>query len=497
MTALRIEFLAGRFHANPWDRGTNDGEVEWPPSPWRLLRAIVAGWHRARECDPDKPDVFLNLLDRLAEPPVFLLPRAAAGHTRHYMPLGTVKNGQLDRTLVLDSFITLDKGREPVASAYVMWPHVELTAEQRQLLARCCEFITYLGRAESWCAVHIVDTVPSHEGLESVDLASRTMRDGPTVRRLAAGPSLRGEGLLKAVSETTGDMRKARRLMPIGAAWAEYRLPPDFLMVREQYDRLDRTRALFGPTMLRFALERGGHSPKPSIKDTVVFAELLRAAAIKRLSKREGEPATHRLAGKNDIGAGPREGHDHPYFLPFDEGGRGEIDGIDVWFPRGCTHPEYMAVTSIAMLYERAIYHDDFPLTLIGAIERPRSRSWRSATPVVLDRFPKARGTNGRRRIVDSPESQIANMIRRALGRDVCIGLWPPAQGIPRTHGGHLRIDAFRRSRLHKNMPPLLVAAATIDFDEPVEGPIALGRLAHFGLGRFEPVNTAHPIDSG
>jgi len=42
MISLRIEFLAGRFHANPWDRGTNEGEIDWPPAPWRILLAIAA-----------------------------------------------------------------------------------------------------------------------------------------------------------------------------------------------------------------------------------------------------------------------------------------------------------------------------------------------------------------------------------------------------------------------------------------------------------------------
>lgn len=487
MIALRIEFLAGRFHANPWDRGTNDGEVEWPPSPWRLLRAIAAGWYRSGGSDDGDREVFLALLDRLTEPPSFLLPRASAGHTRHYMPLGTVKNGQPERTMILDSFIALEKGREPVANAYAIWQHVELTSEQRGILERCCTFITYLGRAESWCAVSVVHSLPSDDRLQSVDLASRTMRDGPVVRRLAAGPSLRGEGLLSALTETTGEMRKARRLVPCGTAWAEYRLPPDFLMVREQYERAERSQAVLGPALMRFALERGTHSPKPSMRDAVVFGELLRAAAIKQFSQKNGEPAPYRLAGKAEDGA-PRAGHDHPYFLAFDEEGRGEIDGIDVWFPEGCTHAEYRAVTSVQLLCERVIYDDDYPLTFIGPVQPGRSAVWQSATPIVLERFPKVRGTNGSRRIADAPAEQIAEMIRRRVGRAARVELWEAGRGIERAHGGHLRIDAFRRTRIRKTLPPLPVAAATIHFDEPAEGPIVLGRLAHFGLGRFEPL---------
>ena len=483
MIALGIEFLAGRFHANPWDRGTNDGEVEWPPSPWRLLRAITAGWYRAGAPDRDR---FTLLLDRLTEAPIYSLPRAAAGHSRHYMPLGTFKNGKPEMTLVIDSFIALERDREPVATAYAFWPQVELTNEERALLERCCALISYLGRAESWCAVQVADGVPAVNGLHSVDLASRDTTNGPTVRRLAAGPSLRGEGLLQALSETTAEMRRARRLVPRGTAWVEYRLPPDFLMVREQFERQERTQAVFGPMLLRFALERGEHSPRPSIKDAVVFGELMRAAAISRLSDRMGEPATHRLAGKAENGS-RREGHDHPYFLPQDVGGRGEIGGIDVWFPQGCTHAEYVAVSSVPVLRERVVYRDDFPVTFLGVAERPRSRTWASATPIVLERFPKRRGPGGAQ-VIDGAEEQVAEMAGR-LGVPATLEIWDRGRGIERSHGGNLRIDAFRRVRMRKPSPPLPVVAATLHFNEPVEGPIVLGRLAHFGLGRFEPAS--------
>ncbi len=403
------------------------------------------------------------------------------------MPLGGVKNGRSETTLVIDSFIALEKGREPTATAYAIWSHVDLDESERDLLERCCSLIGHLGRAESWCSVGVADAIPDDHGLQAVDLASRATNDGPTVRRLAVGPSLRGDGLLRSLSEPTGEMRKLRRLMPVGAAWVEYLLPADFLMVREQHERRERTHAVFGPTLLRFALDRGVRTPKPSIKDAVVFAELLRAATIKRLSDKHGEPATYRLAGKSAQGS-PNEGHGHPYFLPFDGEGRGEIDGVDVWFPQGCTHWEYMAVTSVPELREHVVYEDNFPLTFIGRIAPPRASRWKSATPVVLDRFPKLRGGGRSQRVVDAPADQITAMAQRVTGHTTSVELWPPGSGIERRHGGHLRIDAFRRTRVRKAMPPLPVSAATLQFDEPVEGPIVLGRLAHFGLGRFEPI---------
>ena len=36
---IKLTFPGGRYHATPWGRHVNEGVPEWPPSPWRLLRA--------------------------------------------------------------------------------------------------------------------------------------------------------------------------------------------------------------------------------------------------------------------------------------------------------------------------------------------------------------------------------------------------------------------------------------------------------------------------
>lgn len=41
-TSISIRFLTGRAHLHPWDTHHSEGRVDWPPSPWRLLRALVA-----------------------------------------------------------------------------------------------------------------------------------------------------------------------------------------------------------------------------------------------------------------------------------------------------------------------------------------------------------------------------------------------------------------------------------------------------------------------
>jgi CRISPR-associated protein Csb2 len=480
MIALRLEFLAGRFHANPWDRGTNEGEVEWPPAPWRLLRALVACWYRIGS--PDR-DVFLRLLDALAPPPSYLLPYATAGHTRHYVPLGGFKNGAPEKTLILDSFIALERGREPVATGYVVWRDANIASEERSLLERICAAIGYLGRAESWCAVSVVDDPGERSELASIDVAAVSpAASGPIVRRLAAN-GVRGSELLRSLSESTADMRKARRLQPIGTQWAEYRLPPGHLQVLAQASQQSREAALMPPSILSFRVERLS-GVLPPITQAVVVAEIMRRAVINRYSLINSKPATLRLAAKAEDGEGAATGHEHPYYLPIDSAGQGVVDRLDVWFPKGCDQEEYRAVASVSELRDRFLLEEPLALTFLGTSEPVESATWTTATPVVLDRFPKVRGPN-RSRVIDAPIDQVRAMLERRYVVPFEVEVWPTSQTVAREGAHGIRLDAFRRRRPNKPILANPIVGATIRFDRPVSGPLALGRLAHFGLGQF------------
>src|SRR3984893_16198064 len=97
---LKLTFPAGRYHATPWGHHVNEGLVEWPPSPWRLLRALIAcgygtqGWG-------EMPPAAERLIESLAEKlPHYRLPSASVAHSRHFMPLGVLDKGREKTTLV-------------------------------------------------------------------------------------------------------------------------------------------------------------------------------------------------------------------------------------------------------------------------------------------------------------------------------------------------------------------------------------------------------------
>src|SRR5438445_4158531 len=101
---IRLRFPGGQYHATSWGRHVNEGVPEWPPSPWRLLRALVAVWRRT--CPNISETQVRRILERLAHPPQFRLPPHNVAHTRHYVPLGKkspVEIGGGGTTLVFDT----------------------------------------------------------------------------------------------------------------------------------------------------------------------------------------------------------------------------------------------------------------------------------------------------------------------------------------------------------------------------------------------------------
>ena len=182
---VAIRFPLGHYHATAWDRSVNEGAVEWPPSPWRLLRALVATWYTRW---PDLPAPVLDgLLDALGGPPAYRTPPVLPGHTRHYLPdLGHRKGETGSTDLTLDPYLWMIP-RD--AELLVRWD-ADLVAEQRQVLGKLLELVPYLGRAESVCEASLweTDSVPDETWWRPVDgdVGSDAGR-GQVVRLLAHG----------------------------------------------------------------------------------------------------------------------------------------------------------------------------------------------------------------------------------------------------------------------------------------------------------------------
>ncbi len=504
MIGLRLTFTAGRYHATGWDHHVNEGVAEWPPAPWRILRALVAGSYRLTETEREGVE---QLVERLTELPLYRLPQVAAGHLRHYMP--TDKSS----VKVLDAFVAIEGGARDPGSADVWWPTVTLEPAERALLERVCEQVAYLGRAESWVEVSVID---DDLGLEpdAAPLDASGVRGGEQVRLLAALPATQLAAWRTSATEGTPAGQRKTLELPAspwaalhadvarlqrqgwsqapGSWWVDYRL-------RKQTRARPRTRAKPTPSIqgVLFALDS---AVLPRIERTIIIAEQMRAA----LMWASGEHVHWQFTGKDEDGQ-PRADHCHAYYLPLESRSKhGFIDRVFVWTREGFEPEAWRAVEKLIREGRSLRGESDHRLHLVpigwGTADQLRAmvgeeagellgpaRTWVSSTPFILPRYTKLRQGV----ISDSVEDQVTDLCRALLDGVEPTRIVPYPGEKPSLFGWNRFVRTRKKDR--SLGPPRPGFGLELTFDVDIDAPILLGYASHFGLGRFRAVKSRRP----
>jgi len=476
MVTIAIAFTAGRYSATPWGRHVNEGAIEWPPSPWRFLRALVAVWKNTM---PDLPhEQAAAVLAKLASPPQFALPPATTTHTRHYMPMTKSKPG-----LVFDASVVVDR-RTPVV---LCWPEVELAPAERALLTVLLGRLPYLGRAESWCAAVLQDDSNCPQRIDSYPLLAGQGVDGDVevIDILTALAPLNVYDLMATTDSLRASGSDPRT--PPGAHWQRYARPRGCFSPSVAERRQSATVA----TVARYRLVG---PVTPTVFRTLAVAEAMRRAAMSMYGRRNGDSTSRLLSGKAVDGA-PLTGHQHASYLPVDEDGDGRLDHLIVWAPGGLNELDQDALGSLETLRVGRELVLKLVLTYLGGereMQRSRlfgcSRIWMSLTPFMLSRHPKTHKNHSPRlRLdgtqIDSPEDQIR--------RELSLRGLPAPQSIERIlHGSagtrRLSWQDFQRWCLIGSPPADTTGFGyAVAFEDEIEGPLLLGYGSHFGLGIF------------
>lgn len=456
-TVVAFRFPTGRYHATPWDRSVNEGTVEWPPSPWRLLRAFYATW-RWRAPDLDQATV-TEALSALAVAPSFLLPRHTEGHTRHYYPdtaAGTDK--------VLDPFACLD----PQEALLVRWPTL-LPTDARAVVARLCDLLPHLGRADSLCQARLLsdqdvkDLAPA-DWLDPGDLGDLTR---PAARVLAPTVPLD----IDALRTTTTAVRRGGRTTPPGSRWLSY---PTRQPVRPPALAPRRPRPLARPTAVRLKLAAG---VLPTVHQTVTYGHVLRRAAM---SQRIGRSLT--LSGRaEDV---RRDGHAHAHYLPLDVDDDRLLDAVVVWAPEGLDREDVTGLTRLARLTHgapgfrpvRVAVEAVGDVTAVAPelVERTKATRWRSRTPFAPYRHQS--------------KAELFDFLRAEVDRELATRSLPPLVGLQLLSGPWLDFLRLRPNERASGVRDRRAVGLEVELAEPIAGPLSLGALSHFGLGLFRPV---------
>jgi len=369
-------------------RNVNDGDPEWPPSPWRVLRALVATARTHADLEGVRGDVDRALTALLAAtPPRYRLPAALAAHSRHYFPLAA-----RDKTgLVLDGFhaVAVDDPLE-------VWFDVELDEAERAALAAVAERIPYLGRSESLCRAELATGTPTEWHAEPEGELAQHVADGDLVDLLCPEPG----APVSVLEADVGALRKARLRRPAGTRMTGYR-------VRRPAVSEPTATAAARPTTLIFRVD----SPsRPGLTEAVTVADALRAAAQSRFGRGVNGVSSPVLSGRDETGR-RRDGHRHAHYLAWSDARSPRIDLLAVWAPEGLGASELSALAEITQLRSHLL-PDPLELGLAAMGSRDTLRlpqlfgpapAWETVTPFALVRHPKRR----RDRLVDGPEDQV------------------------------------------------------------------------------------------
>jgi CRISPR-associated protein Csb2 len=498
MISLLLRFPAGRYHATPWGHHVNEGLVEWPPSPWRLLRALLGtgfaklGWNGV-------PAEARELVETLASVlPLYRLPPGVAAHTRHYMPVHEGK--KVTTTKVLDAFVRVAPG----AQLAVSW-EVSLTARAEGLLRELAPRMSYLGRAESIVTARVVgeQEMPSWDetradrsnapGYEPVSLLapmpngeyapwrSQLAAVGPvaerTKRKKTGSLDPYPPDLLSALLCDTAWLQERGWSDPPGSRRVLYWRPVGILEPRGLPSMAERPAPAADSALLALASNTSRGEVLPPFRRALPQAELLHRSLASFVTE-----ACPELTGKDNEGR-PLEGHRHAHYVPLDLDGDGHLDHFLVHAPMGLGGTAQLALGRLRRTWTKGAEPLYVTLAGLGTLhefarlgnrplpELATASIWRSRTPFVPPRHLKPR----RHSLEDQVQAELST---RGLPEAVRIEVRDPREQ---------RFYLFVRARrdLNRAPPAPRFFDLRVELARPARGPITLGYASHLGLGLF------------
>ena len=509
-TTIRFHLPGRRYHATPWGHHVNEGLVEWPPSPWRILRGLLAtGFNKANWTPDAPPSVARELIQKLSETlPHYWLPPVSLGHSRHYVDAGGKK------PLIIDTWARLEQ--DSFIEAH--WPDLVLPPRELAVLGQLVPLIGYLGRAESWVEAELVEAPSQPSNCWPV------FEDSPgdefeAVRVLCAqkpGTYLAWvESIVEALSnsevtakKTKGTLRKGSPPVDLLAAlcvetgwlqqqgWSAAPGSRQVLYWRRrdalEFKPVEAHKVHPGKafTMALFALATSSRRTTALPQSVRVFPQgRLFHKALARTINGLGDSKLA-LAMLGCDGEEYARGHNHAHLVHLDLDEDGRLDHVLLWIPSGVEERVSHNLAQVRKTWMKGGASElQVALCGVGTSEtlRPAGdtlgktlskvlgpvqgcRTWISSTPFVCPRFTKTKGK-------DSVQGQVLAELRR--------------RELPEAEVTVSQNAAFRHFVLHDgehgHRPPVAIGyRVRLAFAERVIGPICLGYGSHYGLGLFQ-----------
>jgi CRISPR-associated protein Csb2 len=545
MVAIEVQLLTGNYVATEFNERNR---AEWPPHPARLFAALVATWADADEPDEDERRA-LTALEKLS-PPTITCDLSPAHRTivTHYVPDNDVSATNRDLS---SSWAEVDKLRDEIKQLVVnnSTPKDRAKAEAKlakrltKLAADSLTVSAAKGNESLAIQSQVVEVLPSERGRQARtypvvipespiirfvweddlnDTESKSI-DGVCSRlsRLGHSSSLVSARVVsEELQDTTptfvlGESRDSQPIRVTAAGMLD-RLEYEFQRHQGCEPRVTVSKtARYQPAKERnqlpssilsgewISLPWPNHQTRPYVTRTLALTRAFRGA----LMEHGDQPSPSILSGHTK-GTAPTAPMNSPHasFLALPSAGYehsdGRIMGLGILLPRNADADEvagvYRALSGWLSQGGRLNPIDgktptnftsdqsELPVSIREerwAGHRNGHRRWVSVTPIALDRYPDAAfGT-------DERLAEAALIVANSCAH---VGL-PAPVSVETTYQplitGSRPVQTFSGLAFGRSGAKRAAVHATIEFAEPIAGPLILGAGRYLGYGLFAPIS--------
>ena len=510
MVRIALRFPAGVYRAQSVD---DFAAPEWPPHPVRLIAALVAAANRRPHGDSAAATA---VLDRLAGAPApqivadrlatleqsdgegLLAPLRGASrwaprnHSRNELSAG-LSPRDLGRGRAEVFKVGVAVGDRPVAFE---WPDLDLEPDALSELVRLAEDVTVVGTSASPVIVSVTDDAPGDRVPRWTPTRTEARRADDRIVRVATAN-------LRETLDGWHDRRALATTRTGEPAVAPYVPPPTLgvpLPYRHTTDAANDAPRLLDPQwwgdVVVLAVDREASEAAPRAVAAYAFGRATRSALLSTFADvgEEGEaPAVLRGRGSEP----------HAAFVALSFVDAERADGRTLGLALILPHVARLAdVPHQRLAVERGLLRlvtdpgivvavpgvggvrlrvpppgRQPPATLREAPLRGPSATWSTVTPIVHSRWQARKGARG---LLEQLTAECRDVGLPAPAR-VSVRREPRFRGAP---------ALVRRQGLPEGWEGLLRgphAHLDLEFDQPIAGPVLLGRARHFGLGLCRP----------